>query len=62
MQMVELQFALKLVPWPYKPFNLQEVTKPELIEVLCQALQLDWTDIDNRCNTCFCLHHALSLG
>ena len=47
MQLVELQFALKLVPWRYKPLDMQEVTKPKLVEILCETLQLDWTNTDN---------------
>lgn len=50
MQMVELQYALKLLPWDCKPwpFPTLELTKAELIKILCEALQLDWTDINKR--------------
>lgn len=39
--MVELHFALKLLPWDCKPFDVPEVmNKPELVEFLCDSLQL----------------------
>ena len=49
LQMVEQQLALKLLPWDCKPFDKPEVmNKPELVEFLCDSLQLEWTGTEHR--------------